>query len=70
MFAFLDGDYYQSIRDSLQLIAPKLTSHAIIVVDDYANEALPGAARATDEWLRGRRYQLRVESSLAIVRLV
>lgn len=67
IFAFLDGDYYQSIRDSLQLITPKLAPGAVIIVDDYAHEALPGAARAVDEWCRGRNVTLSVEASLAII---
>lgn len=68
-FAFLDGDYYQSVRDSLRLIWDNLTSGACVVVDDYANEALPGAARAVDEWLRSHPAKLSVEYSLAVIRL-
>jgi O-methyltransferase len=66
-FAFLDGDYYHSVRDPLSLIWPRLAPGAIIVVDDYANEALPGAARAVDEWLRSHPAHLAVEHSLAII---
>jgi O-methyltransferase len=66
-FAFLDGDYYDSIRDSFRMITPKLQSDAVIIVDDYANEALPGAARATDEWCSGRRVTLRPQASLAVI---
>lgn len=68
-FAFLDGDYYDSILDPLKLIWPKLAPGAVVVVDDYANEALPGAARAVDEWLKTHPARLRVESSLAIIYL-
>lgn len=68
-FAYLDGDYYESIRDSLRLIWPKLQSGATVVVDDYANEALPGAARAVDEWLVPHPAKLRVEASLAVITL-
>jgi O-methyltransferase len=68
-FAFLDGDYYDSILDPLKLIWSKLTPGAVVVVDDYANEALPGAARAVDEWLKSHSAKLRVESSLAIIYL-
>lgn len=68
MFAFLDGDYYESIRVSLELITPKLIPGAVIVIDDYANEALPGASRATDEWLHRHGRTARVQASLAIVR--
>lgn len=67
-FAYLDGDYYDSIRDSLRLVWPKLAPGACIVVDDYANEALPGTAHAVDEWLKMYPASLRVEASLAIIR--
>lgn len=66
-FAFLDGDYYESIRDSFALITPKLAKEAVIVVDDYMNEALPGAAVATDEWLRAHPARMRTTQSLAII---
>jgi O-methyltransferase len=66
-FAFLDGDYYHSIKDPLTLIWNHLSPGATIIVDDYANEALPGAAKAVDEWLVGHRVKLRVEHSLAII---
>lgn len=68
-FAFLDGDYYESIRDSFRLITPKLTKGAVIVVDDYASDALPGAARATNEWVNSHACRLKVEASLAIITL-
>lgn len=66
-FAFLEGDYYESIQDSLRLIENKLAPGAVIVVDDYANEALPGAALAVDEWVRSRGLRVRVEASLALI---
>lgn len=66
-FAYLDGDYYRSILDPLRLIWPKLSPGAIILVDDYTNEALPGASRAVDEWLRHHPATIRVEHSLAII---
>lgn len=67
-FAFLDGDYYDSVLDPLKLIWDRLSPGAIVVVDDYANEALPGAAKAVDEWLRAHQATLSVEASLAILR--
>lgn len=67
-FAFLDGDFYESIRDSFDLITPKLAPLAVVVVDDYASEALPGAARAVDEWLSAHPGKTkRVQASLAII---
>jgi O-methyltransferase len=50
-FAFLDGDFYESIRDSLNLVLPKLQPGATIIIDDYAREALPGVAKAVHELL-------------------
>lgn len=49
-FAFLDGDFYESIRDSLKLVLPRMQTDSVIVVDDYAREALPGVARAVREF--------------------
>ncbi len=66
-FAFLDGDYYYSIQDSLRVVWPKLSKGATVVVDDYQNEALPGARQAVDEWLLRHPARLRVEASLAII---
>ena len=68
-FAYLDGDYYHSILDPLALIWDRLAPGAIIVVDDYANEALPGATKAVDQWLASHPVKLRVEHSLAIISL-
>lgn len=68
-FAFLDGDFYDSIHDSLKLVWPRLSSGAIVIVDDYQSEALPGAKRAVDEWLVTHPARLQVASSLAIMRL-
>ncbi len=70
MFAFLDGDYYRSIAQSLRLITPHLTPGAVIIVDDYANEALPGVQRAVDEWLSLHPAAVTVAHSLAIIKLI
>ncbi len=67
-FAFLDGDFYNSIHDSFKLVWPRLSDGAVIIVDDYQSEALPGAKRAVDEWLNTHPARLQVVSSLAILR--
>jgi O-methyltransferase len=69
-FAFLDGDFYESIRDSLRLVGMKLSPAGVIIVDDYQSEALPGAAKAVDEWLLSHPHRLRTEASLAVIKLV
>lgn len=68
-FAFLDGDFYSSIKDSLELIKKNLSSGATIIIDDYDNSALPGAKLATDEFLsRNKSFQLlKITKSLAIL---
>lgn len=66
--AFLDGDFYESIDDSLRLVWDHLSPGALVVVDDYANPALPGAARAVDAWLEKHPASFSVEQSLGIIR--
>ena len=67
-FAFLDGDLYASIRDSLRLVVPKLSHDAIVIVHNYNNPELPGVSRAVDQFL-GANPQLSLNRrfSLAIL---
>jgi O-methyltransferase len=67
-FAFLDGDFYHSILTSLRLVWPRLQPGAVVVVDDYQTEALPGVRQALDEWAVDHRFTIRTEASLAIVK--
>jgi O-methyltransferase len=67
-FAYLDGDFYASILQSLKLVWPKLCPGAVVVVDDYNAEALPGVRRALDEWSQRHGFSLHTEASLAILR--
>lgn len=69
MFAFFDGDYYESIKDSFRVCTPHFATDATVLVDDYASEALPGAAKATDEWARAHGQVVRSQASLGIMRL-
>lgn len=62
-FAFLDGDYYKSIRSSLSLVLPRTTKGGVVVVDDYDNPALPGAKKAVND----RGIEARTVNSLGIV---
>lgn len=68
-FAFLDGDFYESIRDSLKLIETKLSPGAVIVVDDYQSEALPGAQKAVTQWLKNKPYKIHHQQSLGIIQI-
>lgn len=69
-FAFLDGDFYSSIIDSLKLVWPRMAEHGIIVIDDYNREALPGVNRAIKDFLLGKQIQsLRGTHNKAIIEL-
>ena len=65
--AFLDGDFYDSIKDSLNLVLPNMTAGGTIIIDDYSNEALPGAAKAVHEVFSPDK--IRVISNLGVIRL-
>ena len=66
-FAFLDGDLYTSIKTSLHLVWPRMNKRGIIIVHDYNNPSLPGAARAVDEFLRTHPAHLTIRHTLAII---
>lgn len=57
-FAYLDGDLYESIRDSLKYVYPRMSKGAIALIDDYwlykkkiPELAFPGVRKACDEFL-------------------
>lgn len=64
--AFLDGDFYESIRDSLKLVENLMAPGGIMLVHDYNNPALPGVKKAVEEWIGTRGLQ--VLESCAIIR--
>lgn len=67
-FALLDGDFYESIKTSFALVAPKLVNGGVIIVHDYRNPELPGSAKAVNEFLaQNPNYKLRLSSGLAII---
>ena len=67
--AFLDGDLYQSIKESLLLVEDKMAKDGVIVVHDYNNPELPGVTKAVDEWISKNPHQLVQKDSLAIIKL-
>jgi len=68
-FAFLDGDFYESILSSLRLVWPRLSPNATVLIDDYQRDALPGVAQAVHDFFQGRPPQsLRREHNIAIIR--
>ena len=65
-FAHLDGDYYDSIKVSIEHVYPRLSCGAICLVDDYNDPAvnprgwnlLPGAKKACDEFFADKPEKL------------
>ena len=66
-FCFLDGDFYESIKDGLKLVEEKMVDGGILIVHDYENLALPGVKKAVDEWAGTRGLQ--VLKSCAIIKI-
>ena len=68
-FALLDGDFYESIKTSLELVAPRMVAGGVIVVHDYRNARLPGSGRAVNEFLSEHKdeYVFRIAATMAIM---
>ena len=66
-FAFLDGDFYESIKDSLRLVGGKVCNGGVILVHDYYNEKLPGVKKAVDEWMAGKNLNTDKFESIYII---
>lgn len=66
-FAFLDGDFYQSILDSLKLVWPRLADGGVVLIDDYKRETLPGVERAIRDYFGHIPQELRTEHNIAII---
>ena len=66
-FAFLDGDFYESIIDSLRLVWPRLTPGGVITIDDYQRAALPGVERAVRDFFQDKQINLHHEHHIAVI---
>ncbi len=66
-FAFLDGDFYSSIIDSLRLVWPRMASGGKIVVDDYQREALPGVSRALKDFFQAKSVKIEQRGTRAVI---
>ena len=64
-FCFLDGDFYESIRDGLKLVEDKMGRDGVLIVHDYNNPELPGVKKAVDEWISTQ--DLKVLETCAII---
>lgn len=50
-FAFIDGDFYDSMTDGINAVWPRLSNGGTIAVHDYNHPELPGAKMAVDDFL-------------------
>lgn len=65
-FAFIDGDFYDSIRDALKAVDGKMAENAVMIVHDYKNPALPGVEKAVKEWLEAQKLKFWTFESMVI----
>lgn len=52
LLVHIDCDYYESYKQVLEFLAPRLTPGAVLILDDYGDAGC-GAKRAVDAWLLG-----------------
>ena len=67
-YAFLDGDFYESIIESLRLVWPRLQTGGVITVDDYQRDALPGVERAVRDFFQDKSVDIHHEHHIAIIK--
>jgi O-methyltransferase len=70
-FAFLDGDFYDSIYDSLEKIYNKVSNGGYILFHDYDRIDLPGVRMAVEDFFskRGEKYDIiTVCDQLAVIK--
>ena len=67
-YAFLDGDFYESIIDCLKLVWPRLSVGGVIAIDDYERAALPGVTKAVSHFFKDKKINLRHEHGIAIIK--
>lgn len=65
-FAFLDGDFYQSLMDSWEAIYPRLSDGAIVCVHDYGFPPLAGVKKACDQFLADKPHLMFWDDYVAI----
>lgn len=59
-FAHIDGDFFESIRDSLEHVYPRMVRGSVCIIDDYSWGGLPGVKQAADDFLRDKREKISV----------
>lgn len=66
-FAFLDGDFHDSILDSLKLVWPRMSPGGTVLIDDYMRPELPGVERAVRDFFQGNVPKIQLAHNIAIL---
>lgn len=66
-FAHLDGDLYESTRDALSIVAPRMSKGGVIILDDYGWSVTPGVKSAFVEcfsltWIGNQLKELEISN--------
>ena len=64
-FSFLDGDFYSSIMDSLNIVYSKMSSGGVILIHDYGWPPLPGVKSAVTDFLSDKPEKVLEEDYIA-----
>lgn len=56
--ANIDVDQYESIKECLEFVYPRMISGGYMILDDYNCPDCPGAKRAVDEFMVGKSEEL------------
>ncbi len=57
-FLHIDVDLYQPTKDSFAFFYPKMNEGGVIICDDYGFNTCPGATKAIDDFLQGKKEQM------------
>jgi len=64
-FAHIDVDLYQSVKDCLDFIFPRMSLNGCILIDDYKVRSTPGCKVAIDEFMVDKECQFHGEVMFA-----
>ncbi len=57
----IDGDMYESTRDVLCSLYPRVSKGGYVIVDDYYNDNWKGCRKAVDEYMTGNRLDMDIK---------
>jgi len=57
----IDADLYQSYRDALSILFPKVAQGGRVLFDEYRRPEWPGATKAIEEWIASTAYKIQYD---------